>query len=399
MLLKLAWRNIWRNKRRSGITIMSIIVAVFLAILMRSIQLGTYDNMIRNVIGTYSGYVQVHAKGYWDEQNINNGFVTNNNLEKSINSVKGVVDIVPRLSNFALASTDNLTKGLRITGMNPDKEVLLKPIDERIIKGEVFRKNKEIVIGKNVAEYFKSEIGDTVVFIGQGYHGSNAAGKFIVSGVIDLKNPLLNQSAVFMNLKGLQEFLDASNIITSFIIIKEEKTDEVALAQSIANIIDSDTYEVMDWHEMQSELDQTIKVDSVGGIIMISILYMIIAFGIFGTVLMMVQERMRELGILISIGMKKIKLATIIFFETILLSLIGVVIGMIAVTPVVYYYHINPIDLSGQSGKSVEEFGFEPCYSGHYRPVYISNTRFDCINYFYRSELISNLDDTPIESH
>ncbi len=360
MLFKLAWRNIWRNKRRSVITILSIIVAVFLAIFMRSIQLGMYDNMIRNVIGNYSGYVQVHAKGYWDEQSINNGFIAQKDLEESIKSMKGVKEIVPRLSNFALASANNLTKGLRITGMNPAKEALMKPIGERLTEGTVFQKDDEVVVGKDIAEYFKSEIGDTLVFIGQGYHGSNAAGKFILSGIMDLKNPLLNQSAVFMNLKGFQAFLDAPNVVTSFVVLKEDRADEIALTQHIKKVIDSDTYEVMDWHQMQSEIDQTIKVDSVGGIIMISILYMIIAFGIFGTVLMMVQERMRELGILVSIGMKKIKLATIIFLETILLSLIGVILGMIAVSPVVYYYHTHPIDLSNSGGKGFEEFGFEP---------------------------------------
>ena len=93
---------------------------------------------------------------------------------------------------------------------------------------------------------------------------------------------------------------------------------------------------------------------------MISILYMIITFGIFGTVLMMVQERMRELGILVSIGMKKARLAIIIFLETIFLTIIGVVLGMLAVSPLVYYYHNNPIDLSNDGGKGLEEFGFEP---------------------------------------
>ena len=360
MLLKLAWRNIWRNKRRSIITIASIMVAVFLAIFMRSIQLGMYDNMIRNVVGNYSGYVQVHTKGYWEEQSLNNGFVVDAKLENKIKSVNGVTEIVPRLSNFALASAKNLTKGLNITGMDAQKEALMKPIEDRLIAGHIFRKENEVIIGKTVAEYFKSAINDTLVFIGQGYHGSNAAGKFVVSGVIDLKNPLLNQSTVFMDLKGFQNYLDAPNVVTNFVILKKDRINETALAQNIAKVIDTEAYEVMDWHEMQPEIDQTIKVDSIGGIIMIAILYMIITFGIFGTVLMMVQERMYELGIMISIGMKKVKLAAIIFFETILLSLIGVIAGMVAVSPLVYYFHNNPIDLSNDGGKGLEEFGFEP---------------------------------------
>lgn len=359
MLLKLAWRNIWRNKRRSFITILSILIAVFLAIFMRSFQLGMYDNMIRNVVGNYTGYVQVHSNGYWEEQSINNSFENNISLQKKIKEIKGVKDIVPRLSNFSLASSKDLTKGLNITGIDIEKEKMMKPINDKIIAGKVFSNDNEVLVGKKVAEYFHSEIGDTIVFIGQGYHGSNAAGKFVISGIVDLKNPLLNQSSVFMNLKGLQNYLDAPNMLSKMIIVKENWTNEVVLAKVIGKAIDLEAYEVMDWHEMQPEIDQTIMIDSIGGIIMVSILYMIITFGIFGTVLMMVQERMYELGILVSIGMKRIKLAIIIFFETILLSFIGVLSGMIAVYPLVYYFRENPIDLSND-GSGIEEFGFEP---------------------------------------
>ncbi len=360
MILKLAWRNIWRNKRRSTITIVSIVIAVFLAIFMRSIQLGMYANMIRNVVGNYSGYVQVHAKGYWEEQSINNGFVVNQDLQDQIKSVNGVVDIVPRLSNFALASANNLTKGLSITGVETEKEKRMKPLEDRIVSGHIFRKDNEIIIGKKVAKFFNTKINDTLILIGQGYHGSNAAGKFVISGVIDMKNPLLDQTTVFMDLKAFQQYLDAPDVVTSLVILKKDRINEKELAHQIAQAINTDDYEVMDWHQMQPEIDQTIKVDSIGGIIMIAILYMIITFGIFGTVLMMVQERMYELGIMISIGMKKLKLALILFFETIFLSSIGVILGMIAVSPLVYYYHTHPIDFSGQANKAMESYGFEP---------------------------------------
>ncbi len=85
MHLVIAWRNIWRNKKRSIITITAIFIAVFLSILMRSMQLGMYDNMIKNVVGSYSGYIQIHKKGYWEKQNINNAFQPNQKLLNEIN--------------------------------------------------------------------------------------------------------------------------------------------------------------------------------------------------------------------------------------------------------------------------------------------------------------------------
>ncbi len=359
MLLKLAWRNIWRNKRRSLITIVSILAAVLLAIIMRSIQLGMYDNLIQNMVGSYTGYVQVHADGYWKEQSVNNSLEENEELYKTLRSVHGVVDIVPRLSTYVLASAGELTKGISITGLDTEKEKQMRPLADRLTAGSVFTEHNEILIGKSVAEYFHSAIDDTIVFIGQGYHGSNAAGKYIVSGIVDMKNPMLNQSTIFMGLKPFQEFLDAPHLVSKLIIVKEDGIDEKVLAHNIAANIDLDKYEVMDWHEMQPEIDQTILVDSIGGLIMVAILYMIITFGIFGTVLMMVQERMYEMGILISIGMKKVNLATIIFLETIFLSIIGIVAGMIVASPIIFYFNRNPIDLSDGDAASIEQFGFE----------------------------------------
>jgi len=111
MILKLAWRNLWRNKKRSFITISSIAIAVFLAVFMRAMQLGMYSNMIKNVVGSYAGYVQVHAKGFWEEQNLEHTFILNDTLLNKINSVKGVKHSIPRLQTFSLASSKELVKG------------------------------------------------------------------------------------------------------------------------------------------------------------------------------------------------------------------------------------------------------------------------------------------------
>ena len=88
MLIKLAWRNIWRNKKRSIITITAIVIAVFLAVVMRSLQLGMYDNMIQNIVGSYSGHIQIHSIGYWEEQTIDNAFEYNDSLIKKLKSIK-----------------------------------------------------------------------------------------------------------------------------------------------------------------------------------------------------------------------------------------------------------------------------------------------------------------------
>jgi len=359
MLFKLAWRNIWRNRKRSMITVTAIIIAVFLSIMMRSLQLGMYDNMINNVVGSYSGYIQVHSNGYWEEQVIDNAFSPDDKTLETIHQTEGVNNVIQRIQSGSLASNDTLSKFVFISGIEPQKEKLLTNWETRLIDGELLSDTStSINIGKGIASFFNLKIGDQLVFIGQGYHGMQAVGEYTISGILDMKNPKLNNVSVFMTLPMAQEFLSAEDLITHLVINKEEYDDEKEMAKVLSSTL-SDDYEVMTWQEMMPELEQTIQADSAGGLIMVFILYMIITFGIFGTVLMMTQERKYEFGVVVSIGMKKFKLIITMIYETLLLTSIGVIAGIILSRPLVLYFHYNPLNLSGDQADVMEEFGFE----------------------------------------
>ena len=361
MIVKLAWRNIWRNKRRSIITIVSILIAVFLSVSMRSIQLGMYDHMIKSIVASYSGYIQIHANGYMDQQTIDNSIELNYDLLDSIASINGVNNIIKRLQTFSLASSGDLTKGVLIQGVEIEKENLLVDWSTRLDTGAFFsNNNSDVILAKNVASYLKKGVGDTVIFIGMGYHGMSAAGMYKICGIVDMRNPKINNLTVFMSLRNAQEYLSAPNIVTHIIIDKEEEIDERELSNYIKTELHNNQYEVMDWRELLPELEQTIKADNVGGLIMVFILYMIITFGIFGTVLMMTQERFYEFGVMISIGMKKLKLIKIVLLEAITLSLIGVILGIFAALPIMYYFNRHPIKLVPEQAETMEKFGFEP---------------------------------------
>ena len=359
MLFKLAWRNIWRNRKRSMITVTAIVIAVFLSIMMRSLQLGMYDNMINNVVGSYSGYIQVHSNGYWEEQVIDNAFSPDDKTLETIHQTEGVNNVIQRIQSGSLASNDTLSKFVFISGIEPQKEKLLTNWETRLIDGELLSDTStSINIGKGIASFFNLKIGDQLVFIGQGYHGMQAVGEYTISGILDMKNPKLNNVSVFMTLPMAQEFLSAEDLITHLVINKEEYDDEKEMAKVLSSTL-SDDYEVMTWQEMMPELEQTIQADSAGGLIMVFILYMIITFGIFGTVLMMTQERKYEFGVVVSIGMKKFKLIITMIYETLLLTSIGVIAGIILSRPLVLYFHYNPLNLSGDQADVMEEFGFE----------------------------------------
>ena len=361
MLIKIAWRNVWRNKRRSFITIAAIFIAIFLAIIMRSLQLGMYDNMIKNVVGSFSGYFQLHSKGYWEDKNIDNSYEIAKSTINNIKEIEGVSNVIKRIQTGVLSSNNNLSKFLYVTGIEQKEEEKLTDWNKRLVDGRLLDKeDKSIIIAKGVAKYYNAKVGDSLIFIGQGFHGMQAVGIYPIQGIIDMKNPNLNNMSVFMNLSVAQDFVSADQRITNLVIDKEQYFDEIKIVEAIESKIDIQSNDLMTWKEMTPELNQLIQADNAGGMIVIIILYMIVSFGIFGTVLMMTQERLYEFGVLISIGMKKSKLMITLIFETIFLTFIGVLTGFAISRPIVNYFHFNPIRLFGSAAAQLESAGFEP---------------------------------------
>lgn len=363
MIFKIAWRNIYRNKKRSLITITSIFAALFLIIFMRALQFGFYDNLIKTVVESYAGYVEVHAKGFWDNQNLENSMVVDNELIKNIESVNGVENTVERLQSFSLISTGEKTRGGVINGVVIEDEQKITDWNKNIIDGSFQLERNEIIIAKGIAEYFDLQIGDSLILYGQGYRGMMAAGKYPVKGIIDLKNPNLNKLGIFMTLESARDYVSSDNISTHIIIDKRQYYSEDKILNDLESILSSE-YEVMTWKETLPEIEQTITADSAGGLIMAFILYIIVVFGMFGTVLMMTEERKYEFGVLISIGMSRIRLFSIILVETVILSMIGVVLAILVTYPISYYFYLNPINIVTLMGEGadvmIEEFGFDP---------------------------------------
>lgn len=362
MFLKIAWLNIWRNKRRTLITTASVFFAVLLAILMRSVTSGVYENMIHNTVSYSSGYIQIHQKGYWDEQAIDNSFEENEQLNQLLLNSREVTHIMPRMETFAMASYADKTKGVLILGIDPDKEKRVNKLNEKIVKGTYLEtiNDNAVLMSQGLASKLNIRTNDTVVLLGQGYHASSAAGKFRVKGIVKLGSPELNNNMVYMPIQQAQFLHGAENRLTAISIMLHKSSNIDKLKSTLQNQIDPNKYEVMTWKEMMPEMDQFIEADSTGHFIIIGVLYFIISFGLFGTLLMMTFERSHEFGILIAIGMKKKLLAFILLLESLMISLIGCLAGVIGGVLVVKWFTINPIYLSGDLRTFYENYGIEP---------------------------------------
>ena len=361
MILKMAWRNIWRNKRRSIITISSIFCAVFFAVFARSFQIGVYDKMVSNMVGMYTGYLQVQQEGFWQEQSIDNSFIPDQSVRDLLDNHNNIDEYNTRLESFALTASENLTKGAIVMGVNFEKEDLLMDLSPKIRAGEFPNENSSsLLISEGLADYYELNVGDSLILLGQGFHGASANGIFPIQGVVKLPMPNLNDRLVFMPILAAQELFAAPERITSMVLQIDEPSKLNKIKTDLGGKLNRDTYDLLDWKQLLPELVQTIQADSAGGIIILGILYMIVTFGILGTLLMMTAERMYEFGILVSIGMRKGKLILTVVLESLMMGVLGVIFGVIGITPVRYYFYLNPIRLQAKAADSIEAFGFEP---------------------------------------
>jgi putative ABC transport system permease protein len=362
MILKLIWRNLWRNSRRTLITMASIAFAVLFAVLMKSFQDGVFNNLIKNVVGYYFGYVQIHQKGYWDEQILDNSFELKKELNNRLQQNHQITAIVPRLETFVLASKGNTTKGCLLVGTDAVRENKLTQLKSKLIKGSYFENNEAtVLIAEGLAKRLEVSVSDTIVLFGQGFHGVMAAGKYKIKGIIHLASPEMNAAFVYLPLTATQSFLSAENRLTSVSLGIDDPENTDAIAQNIKAII-GQQYEVMPWQELIPDVANHIKADGFSFYIFSGILYLIIGFGLFGTVLMMTAERKYEFGMLIAIGMKKSKLQLILFGETVLITFFGVLLGILMSLPLVLYLQEKPIRFGGELAKAYEQFGFEALF-------------------------------------
>lgn len=362
IIITLAWRNLWRNRRRTLITIASVFFAVIMAITGQSFQKGSYELMIANLVKFSTGYLQIQDVQFEDEPSMDNSMLYDSSLIAALKPFKREISYtVPRIQGFALAANNETTHGVLLTGIDPVQENRLNDLRGLVKQGSfIGADDRAVMIARGLAGILKVQTGDTLVLIGQGFQGSMAAGKYPVKGILKLRVPELNNSSVYMPLKAAQDFYSADSRLTSLILMPEHPDETDALASRISAAIDTQWYRVLTWKVLLKDLLRLMEFDVAGNKVIIYILYVVIAFGIFGTVLTMMIERSKEFGMLISLGMKRRQLALVCLLESLFMSFIGAVAGAISALPIVLYYHFNPITFKGEMADMLLQYGFEP---------------------------------------
>ena len=362
MLLKLAWRNIWRNKRRTFITLAMIQFAVVLATFMSAFRYGILDAQVENVVGGYQGYGAINDTSFVDEPNIENTVPFNDSIKNYLNDKAVIKSYSPRILGVGMMTCGDKFKITKITGVDPALEDSLTHLSNFIVRGRLMENSGEVVLGGRLSKRLKADL-DSIVFVtGMGYHGNTANMLLKVVGIINLSNLEEDKRLAFVTLDEARQGFALYEGVNQIVLGFNNNSKASRIVQDLKRDFEL-PMQVYSWDELNESLYMLVQVNDAANVIISSILYFVISFGLFGTILMMLAERKREFGMLIAIGMKKSKLSYVVYLENLLMGVIGTAIGFVIAIPLVYYFHEIPIDLTGQMADDIEKYGFEPTIS------------------------------------
>ena len=341
--LRMAWRNLWRHKRRTWLTVGAMIFSNLILIFSISLQLGSYRMMIDNALKSYTGHMQIQREGYNEEPKMRNSIDAIMTLANDVRKQLGSDTVAARGVAFAMTSSEERSYGLQIIGVEPEYEPNVSTLPGLISQGSYFTDTnaEEIVIGGVLARNLRVDIGDELTLLGSGHDGSFAAGIAIVTGIFDSgvteidRNMAQLPIGYFQNLFGMEG--RGHNII-----INAPDLSQVSATQSvIANMLASnDDLVVLDWEQLQPGLKQAIQADFTSAWFMYAVLIVLVAFSVLNTQLMSVLERTREFGVMMALGVKPARLGALVVSETVVMSGLGLAIGVLLGIVMTWYLSI-----------------------------------------------------------
>ncbi len=348
IVLRLAWRNLWRHARRTWLTIGAMVFSNTLLVFMISFQFSMYGLMIDNTLQVFSGHLQVQAPGYKDDQKMRQVVPDVQRLADRLRDELDSDSIAARGWAFGLASSDERSYGIGIYGVEPDYETRVSNIPGLVRDGEYLERSDamEIVIGTMLARNLRVGVGDELTLLGSGLDGSFAAAVVTIVGVFDSGVKEIDRNIAEMPLAAFQDmfYMDGAG---HQVVILASTLDEVPLLEQTVAATLPDGLVVHDWNALQPGLKQAIQADMSSAFFMYGILVILVAFSVLNTQLMSVLERTHEFGVVMALGMKPGRLGRLIMLETALMGLIGFLFGAAAGALLTYWFSVNGLTYPG----------------------------------------------------
>lgn len=360
MIVIMAWRNIWRNKTRSIVIMLSVAIGLLAGMSVLSLYNGMMVSRIRMVIDSEVSHLQLHHPQFRDDFHPKFIIQQSNQILEKIRSSSSVKFAAPRTITQGMLITTTGSTGVQVNGIIPSIENSISQLDKKIIEGDGFHQEKknEIIIGKKLAGKMKLKPGSKLVLTFTDSSDNIVSSAFRVSSIYQSGNAPLDEVNVYVPMNTLNELLLIGNSFHEIAILLYAD-DQVPIAKSAFK----SAYPLLlveSWKEISPETDFMVRtVDDYSYIIMLIIL-IALAFGILNTMLMSVLERTREIGMMVALGTSKAKIFFLVFLETVFLTIAGTPVGLLISWVIINYYNKNGLDLSFMGEDLMQSFGYNP---------------------------------------
>ncbi len=356
MLISLAWKNIWRNKKRSMIITIAISFGLWGGLFSGAIMMGMMESVVDTAINRNLSHIQIHNAEYSKEKEIINYIPDGTHVIENLRKIEIVNAVSGRTIIEGMISSPTSSFGTKIIGINPEEASKVTDINRRLIEGEYFgaKYRNQIIIGKKLAERLNLKLRSKVVLSFQNLNGEITYVACRIVGIFKTSSTLFDELNVFVNQNDLFRVLETKPIIHEIAI----RIGSAKLVNPTAEMIQSkyESLDVKTWQKIAPEIAFLSDTTEIYTYVFVAIILLSLLFGITNTMLMSVVDRTREFGVLLAIGMKKGRVFVMIVLETIFLSFTGGVSGTLISVLSIAYFAGTGIDLSAIAA-SLESFG------------------------------------------
>ncbi len=336
-MVKIAFRNIFRHRRRTVLTTLTMFGGFTLCSFSIAWMDGSYSNVIDLFTRNQMGHIQIHHPEYLDRPALYRTVDDFESVGRALDGIAGIEAWAPRVFAAGLASVGDKSTGVRIIGVDPARETAATRLDKKIIDGPGFSgephearvARAEALLGKGLAKRLHAGIGDEVVIVSQGADGSIANALYSVAGLIDSGDDLSDQASLYLRIGDAQELLVIEGRVHELAIVSGSIRGLDRLALRIKEAVARPGLAVETWREFARSFYDAMRADQTGAWISIVIVVMLVAFGVLNTVLMNVLERTREYGLLRAVGTKPAQIFRLVIVEVVVMALVSVIVGFI----------------------------------------------------------------------
>jgi putative ABC transport system permease protein len=351
LFFSMAWRNVWRNRRRSLLTVMAIGLGLAFNIFLRGIADGWHDEMVDNSVRSEVAHVQIHGAGYHDSPSINKTLPNADEVEQAIRSLPDVSGYSFRVLGSGLASTTDNSIGVEIFGVDPAQEQSVTTIQRAMVRGDYLSASlaRPILIGDSLATRLKVSLGDKMVLLVQASDGSMGAQLFRLTGVFRSGSPQLDEGVVYVLRSDAQALFSLGSHVTEAAVLLRSSREIPQAVAGLHEKLRGANVEILPWWIVEPFIQQFIEIDDAFVYIIALIFFVVISIGILNTLMMSIFERTREFGVMMALGTKPGQIVRLVLEEAIGLGLVGVAAGGVLGSAATIFFAKQGINLKAVS--------------------------------------------------